>query len=381
MTSLDLTAVFEAAHKTGVLHLSYLGLTSIPTQIFSIPNLIRLDLSNNEITSIPKEIGTLRQLEQLWLNNNPLVSLPEEIQGCKNLKILDLRDTLLSTLPGTLGSLPDIIDISLSNTRLDNYIQSIYQRGGTLKLLSYLNDQQNRRELEIALRTTLTVEVYTEAADTPIGKQRIEELVQESLQEFPDNNELRTVIRNAARLFNIIPALASAKEARMKYTELQRDNARKALAADVELKLRSFYYDRLDVTKLEYYVKDIMNNMPTLEDAAFFLEHATYLLPKDSKFIEGKSLYEDLVSLRTVLNEQRAEALKALNTSLSNIYPDREPNDIDQLARSVASHLKLVDDIRMLASDAQEIFPAEFGAIKIKQIIAAFKLSKEEKSI
>jgi hypothetical protein len=377
------SSLFEAARKTGVLHLSYLGLTSVPHEVFTIPNLVRLDLSNNEITHIPKDIGLLHQLEQLWLNNNPLVSLPDEIAGCKHLRSLDLRDTLLSSLPGTIGSLPEIIDISIgnNNTRLDSKIQSIVQRGGTLQLLSYLHEQQNRRELEIALRTTLTVEIYTEAADTVIGKQRIEELVKETLIEFTDNNELRTVIRNAARLFNAIPALASAAEARAKYTELQRDNARKALAADVELKLRSVYYDRMDVTKLEYYVKDIMNNMPTLEDAAFFLEHATNLLPKETKDIQGKVIHKDLLTLRAVLAEQRASALATLVTALTNIYPDRDPSDIDKLARSVAIHLKLVDDIRMLASDAPEIFPAEYGAIKVKNIIKSFQTAKEEKSV
>jgi hypothetical protein len=250
-----------------------------------------------------------------------------------------------------------------------------------LKLLSILNERETRRELEAALRTSLSVDVYREAADTVAGKARIEELIQEVMTEFPENTELKTVIRNAARVFNPILGITGAGEVRANYTTLQRDNVRKALAADVELRLRATYYDRIDVTKVEGMVKDIMTHMPSLEDAAFLLEHAKRLLPKEAKDIKGDKLYADLVALRAALAAERAAAVQSLVSALTAIYQDREPEHVHSLAKAVSAYLKSADDILMLASDAAEIFPPEFASAKPKKVYAAFKIAKKEKGL
>jgi hypothetical protein len=382
----DLAATLLRARETGVLSLSSLGLTSVPRAALEAPlalQLRRLDLSHNDLRTLPPELGALRNLEELFLNGNPLKELPSEIEGCLSLKVIDLRETHVAQLPPSLGQLPNIIDINLLHTRLDPRLQEAYARGGVLRLLSLLNERNTRRELEEALRTTLTVDVYREAADTVAGKARVAQLVADCLEIFgvSENAELRTVVRNAQRLFHTDVNRASAAEVRERLTELLRGNVRKALAADVELKLRAVYYGRLDVTKVEAIVHDVMACLPELEDAQFLLEHATTLFPKEAKDVRGAALYERLCALRAAMAQDRAAAIATLVKSLMNVYPDREPHHCDSLARAVARLVKKADDVRMLASDAAELFPPEFAAAKPKLVFRAFLASKAEKGI
>jgi len=62
----------EQAAKSGVLHLSHLDLEEIPKEVFSLTNLVRLDVGWNQIRCVPDEIAQLSKLEELWLNNNPV---------------------------------------------------------------------------------------------------------------------------------------------------------------------------------------------------------------------------------------------------------------------------------------------------------------------
>ena len=170
-------------------------------------------------------------------------------------------------------------------------------------------------------------------------------------------------------------------EVRAKLLELQRDNYRKALAADIELKMRAMYYGRIDVSRVEGTVKDIMANLPELEDAQFLLDNASKLFPKEAKEIKGSVLFKDLVNLRQAMLEDRAAAVSTLQKSLMIVYPDREPHHVEHLTRAVARLLRIADDIRMLASDAGELFPPEFNAAKPKAIYKAFKEIQKEKGI
>lgn len=382
----ELSVALQRVRETGSLELSSLGLTAVPRAALDpalAPLVRRLDLSHNDLRALPPELGALRNLEELFLNDNPLLALPDEIEGCLSLRVIDLRETLVAQLPPSLGRLPAIIDINLLHTRLDPRLQEAYARGGVLRLLSLLNERDVRRELEEALRATLTVDVYREAADTAAGRARVAALVADCLAEFgvSENAELRTVVRNAQRLFHADLHAASAADVRARLTELLRGNVRKALAADVELRLRALYYGRLDVTKVEAIVKDVMACLPELEDAQFLLEHAARLFPKEARDVRGRQLYADLCALRNAMAEDRAAALATLVRALLSVYPDREPPQVEQLARAVARFLKRADDIRMLASDASELFPPEFSAAKPKALYAAFKAAKAEKGV
>ncbi|XP_034537486.1 leucine-rich repeat-containing protein 27-like [Notolabrus celidotus] len=75
-------------------------ITSIPESLFiSLPNLLWLDLRNNQIDTLPAEIGSHRCLKTLLLEGNPISELPAELGNVITLRGLHLRNCPITFPP------------------------------------------------------------------------------------------------------------------------------------------------------------------------------------------------------------------------------------------------------------------------------------------
>ncbi|KAF9948621.1 hypothetical protein BGZ70_002143, partial [Mortierella alpina] len=100
-----LTRVSES--ERGIVHLARLRITSmgnqltdLPLQIFRLPSLRELDVSQNRLTEISGLIGLLAPtLEELFLQSNQLQSLPQQLGRLKRLRLLDIADNHLGCIP------------------------------------------------------------------------------------------------------------------------------------------------------------------------------------------------------------------------------------------------------------------------------------------
>nr|XP_033798647.1 leucine-rich repeat-containing protein 27 isoform X3 [Geotrypetes seraphini] len=91
----DLYKVSNVQH----LHLEGNALSIIPEDFFQqLPNLLWLDLRNNNIAALPSGIGTHRQLKSLLLEGNPIKSLPVELEEMPPIEKLQLSDLMKSSL-------------------------------------------------------------------------------------------------------------------------------------------------------------------------------------------------------------------------------------------------------------------------------------------
>lgn len=153
------------------------------------------------------------------------------------------------------------------------------------------------------------------------------------------------------------------------------------LAADLELKIRALYYDRIDVTKVEAMVNDILRVIPTLDDMQFLLEHAPLLFPREASSINGAHLHAAALALRAKLAEERAAAVSALTTAMRALYPDCEPTDVQLMAASLAAKIHASDQILALAADAAEVFPGDFSNARVPTILKSFAALQKEKAV
>lgn len=133
LVSLDLsdTEIYELPESIGKLsNLQYLTfnnstLKEIPESIGNLCNLGYLDLNYTSLKELPEAIGKLRRLQYLSLNYTHVRVLPESIAGLVRLQSLYLASAHLELLPECIGSLRSLRNLDLSNTLINELPESI----------------------------------------------------------------------------------------------------------------------------------------------------------------------------------------------------------------------------------------------------------------
>ncbi|KAF0698974.1 Aste57867_10425 [Aphanomyces stellatus] len=157
----------ERAHATGILSLKSCKLKQIPAEVFNIPTLHTLDLSQNAITDLPPHIAQLTALKtlkvdgnqltrlpdmdslvkltnlvadnnalssvgalppslvKLSLRNNNLAAIPSSVCALPSLETLDVAQNAISQLPNAMSQCVQLKDINLDHNQLE-YISSVF---------------------------------------------------------------------------------------------------------------------------------------------------------------------------------------------------------------------------------------------------------------
>lgn len=135
-------------YTEGNVDLSDKNLTEVPTNVFSLKDIIGLDLSYNKLLSVPPQISRLAStVKALDLTNNRLTSLPESIGKMFRLHTLVVDDNQLTRLPRSIVDLNNLTILSVQNNRLTQLpsdINKLYSlrrlnvSGNKIKRLPYL---------------------------------------------------------------------------------------------------------------------------------------------------------------------------------------------------------------------------------------------------
>jgi len=369
--------------------------------------LIRLDLSYNNITTLPPNISELTKLENLWLSNNPLKLVPPELHLCRKLKVLDLRNTLVESIPREIGRMKNLFSISLEGSPISDECRPF--SGNTEDLIAYLDTKDKRTTLAISMENDLLANLYLETADMLEGTLMVKALVKAVCAQFPELGELKNVVRNADRLFptrytspvelrrifcqsvaksswrKTAEKLAIREAIKLKesYIKLTRENEMVKKSADMELKISAIYYDNHDPADIEGWLKSIYKEFkpqnyldegrtdcPDLEDISFVIQFATRIFPENPDDITGKLIRQNMLDLQKKLTAEREKCVKSIINSITALYSDREPHQVEGLGRKVGKLFerdrfateKELEDLKKVNADAQLLFPAEFSA-------------------
>ena len=375
------------------LHLTMLGLYRLPDHVFTLSHLLRLDVGHNELSELSPAIGQLAKLEELWLNDNPIAALPTEIQFCKKLKCIDLRNTDLATVPRELGRLRNLNEIDLTNTPYEASLaaQHLFTSPiDTDRLMSYLDVQDKRATLRLDMFERACAGVYREIADVPAQRDFISDLVAAVSDEFPDLPDMRNVVRNCDRLLPADPGLhppeLAARRIRAQFTGLRRENDKKRLSAELELKMRALYYDNIDPAAVEGYIRSIYvaeddEKALELEDIQFLIKNAARLLPASPGEIDGRAVRSSVWDLQQQLTDERTACVDDVCKSLISVYPDAEPPLVEALGKAVCDQFKRerfatkkeLAELKKLSADAGALFPPEIQNAEPRQIKYMFR--------
>ncbi|KAF3854903.1 hypothetical protein F7725_022958 [Dissostichus mawsoni] len=122
------------------LDLSFNQLSCLPSCLLSLPVLSSLLLCNNHLSALPPDIGQLSSLTYLSLLGNELVSLPQSLGQLQALQTLDISHNLLQQLPDEIGSLEGLVKLELSHNKLKQLPESMGSLLALRELVIYSND-------------------------------------------------------------------------------------------------------------------------------------------------------------------------------------------------------------------------------------------------
>lgn len=122
------------------LDLSFNQLSSLPSCLLSLPLLSSLLLCHNHLSALPPDICQLSSLTYLSLLGNKLVTLPPSISQLKALQMLDISHNLLQHLPDEIGSLEELVTLGLSHNKLKQLPDSLGALLSLRELVIYSND-------------------------------------------------------------------------------------------------------------------------------------------------------------------------------------------------------------------------------------------------
>lgn len=370
----------EDAQKHGLLQLSHYRLSLYPRELLVVStelsvSLLRLDLSFNLLETVPEAISALVALQVLYLNHNPrLALLPASLTKCVKLQVLDVSCTALNALPCEYGRLERLKVLAIDATPLEKrwlkkkhltrvpdddednnsgesrVIAVAAAQTPTVtqcqQILKKLRRKDERVQLKRQLFEKLHDKVYRiERVDT-CAADAVHIMLQRVLKHFPLAEELHSLIRNAERLFPSVFTVTSMEKLdavalRAAYEALRDENERKKRAADLEIKIRNLYFDRIDPTRVEKMVASIYEHVHALADVKFLVKHAAQLFPQDAKDVDGREIYSKLVALQQEIARERAAAVDKLLAAVKGVYSDTEPDQVQLLVAKVATLFKV----------------------------------------
>lgn len=124
------------------LDISQNNLDKVPDVIFSLKNLKRLKICDNEIKELSASIENLQKLETLNLSRNELTALPSTLCKLGKLRQLYVNDNYLNFdgIPSGIGKLGALEIFSASNNQLEMIPEGLC-RCGSLKKLNLSSNQ------------------------------------------------------------------------------------------------------------------------------------------------------------------------------------------------------------------------------------------------
>lgn len=94
-------------------------LDSFPKQLFSIPSLNYINLSNTNTAYFTKHFERFKNLEVLVIENNPIDKIPFEIYKARKLRLISFRGNKLTRIPDSMSQLENLSLLDLRGNPID----------------------------------------------------------------------------------------------------------------------------------------------------------------------------------------------------------------------------------------------------------------------
>jgi len=248
-----------------------------------------------------------------------------------------------------------------------------------LKMSTY-----TRKELDSQLSEVLNGEHYKAEADKPNMKSFIKNLVITLSGLFDNLIDYRLFVRRACTLLPEKTDMINSKtleKTKEKFYQMQRDTTRQRMAADVEIKLRCIYFDRIERKRVIEVIDSIYEHVLSLEDIIFFVQYAKDVLPSTADEANGELIWKNILNLQDDLTNKRETAIAGLATALTALYSEQLPSIIKETAYKVAKYFqkqrfatkKELIQMAQVTGEVTKLFPPDFVSLNPEEVYYAAK--------
>lgn len=324
---------------TQTLMLGHCALLAFPRQIIQANDednqgkLRRLDLSQNNITTLPAVLSKFSNLRELWLSYNPMTLFPPVIASLTRIEVIDIRGTSISEIPTFVVDLQELVELDWRDSPAVSAILTNFkvEVNNINKLVTVYRNINTRTKAKADLVTFLAGDHYILDVDKPYSSNVIQQFVEEASELF-DN--LDDFVNFSSRPVKFIPLKVddvhldykTAKESKHLFYEMKRETDRKRLSADVEIKIRGKYFDRIERENVTILLDEIYDHVKLLEDIQFLVQYAVKIFPENVQEATGERVWHNILDLQDDLIRKREASVMALTNAMTQLYPEQLPD-------------------------------------------------------
>jgi len=255
---------------------------------------------------------------------------------------------------------------------------------GLATLKKIFNEIYERKCIKAATVEKLMGELYVKESDNPQSLSIVEGMVELLNKEFTKLEEFKLFSRRADKL---LPETLAAiddntiRKCKQKFLTMRDNTMRDRMAAEVEIKLRNIYFDRIERSTVESVIHSIFKHVATLEDMQFLVKYATQVFPPSADDANGEVIWNNIVNLQEELTNKRESAVRNLVTVMQQMYPEQVPAEVEERGREIAAIFRKerfatkreLNNLSRLAADASQIFPPDFVSATPEEVSAQVK--------
>jgi hypothetical protein len=151
-------------------------------------------------------------------------------------------------------------------------------------------------------------EHFAQEADKPFMKEFIDDLVRTLSDMYDDLHDFKIFVHRAD---NLLPEKTAdvnprtLQQTKENFIQFRRDTTKQRLAADVEIKIRNIYFDRIERPAVEVLLRSIYEHVHKLEDIQFLIKYASEVLPPIPEDADGAVVWDNILQLQDTLTAKR----------------------------------------------------------------------------